>query len=61
MSDTIHSGIDAYINICFGREYILTRKIGKGSFGEIYLAISKITHMQVAVKFVKLSERFRRE
>jgi len=42
----------SYENICVGREYILTKKIGEGSFGKIYTARSKYTKKSFAVKLV---------
>ena len=43
---------DTCINLCVGKEYVLSRKIGEGSFGEIYLARSKLSQKYVAVKLV---------
>ena len=40
-------------------EYLLTRQIGQGGFGEIYLAVHKATWREVAIK--TLSERRRKD
>jgi len=34
-------------------EYVIMRKLGEGSFGEVSLAVHKKTKQMVAIKFLK--------
>ena len=38
--------------VVVGGKYVLQRKIGKGSFGQIYSGYNKDTHEEVAIKLV---------
>ena len=40
------------INSCIAKKYKLIKKIGGGSFGEIFLAECLNTNLRVAIKFV---------
>lgn len=51
MSDFTTSS-DSLLKVLCAGKYILIKKIGEGSFGEIYVAVCHGTNNKVAVKIV---------
>ena len=42
-------------------EYAILKKLGQGSFGEVYLGQNRKTRMHVAIKSIKLSDKTKME
>ena len=49
----IHTSKSTYSNKTINEKYIMGRKLGSGSFSEVYLVTEKTTNIQYAMKIIE--------